>query len=122
MWKLLVSSLLLNFYSIFTQIFTPIFTQFLLKFLFQFLLLKFLLQFLLKFYLSFTYRAFSATEAVESAYIVAGKATDSTIDLAPQQVVDCDTTSDGCDGGETSSAYAYCMLKEERGEEGGRGT
>eukprot|EP00026_Physarum_polycephalum_P012858 Phypoly_transcript_13199.p1 GENE.Phypoly_transcript_13199~~Phypoly_transcript_13199.p1 ORF type:complete len:354 (+),score=71.25 Phypoly_transcript_13199:64-1062(+) len=53
--------------------------------------------------------AFSATEAVESAYIVAGKATDSSIDLAPQQIVDCDTTSDGCDGGETSSAYAYLI-------------
>ena len=53
--------------------------------------------------------AFSATEAVESAYIVAGKATDSSIDLAPQQIVDCDTTSDGCNGGEPASAYNYLI-------------
>jgi cathepsin F len=53
--------------------------------------------------------AFSATEAVESAYIVAGKATASSINLAPQQIVDCDSTSDGCNGGQTSSAYAYLI-------------
>jgi cathepsin F len=53
--------------------------------------------------------AFSATEAVESAWILAGKATNSTVNLAPQQIVDCDTTSDGCDGGETESAYNYLI-------------
>jgi len=53
--------------------------------------------------------AFSATEAVESAYIVAGKATASSIDLGPQQIVDCDSTSDGCNGGTTSSAFDYLI-------------
>jgi len=53
--------------------------------------------------------AFSATEAIESAYIVAGKATNTSINLSVQQIVDCDTTSDGCDGGEPSSAYAYLI-------------
>jgi C1A family cysteine protease len=53
--------------------------------------------------------AFSATEAVESAWILAGKATNTSIDLGPQQIVDCDTTSDGCDGGETESAYTYLI-------------
>jgi len=53
--------------------------------------------------------AFSATEAVESAWILAKKGTNGTVDLAPQQIVDCDTTSDGCDGGETGSAYKYLI-------------
>jgi C1A family cysteine protease len=48
--------------------------------------------------------AFSATEEVESAWILAGHAA---VDLAPQQTVSCDTTDGGCNGGDTVSAYAY---------------
>jgi len=53
--------------------------------------------------------AFSATEAVESAWILAGKANNGSVNLAPQQIVDCDTTSDGCNGGETESAFEYLI-------------
>lgn len=53
--------------------------------------------------------AFSATEEIESQWILAGKATNTTIDLAPQQIVDCDDTSMGCGGGETGSAYNYVI-------------
>merc|ERR1711991_119712 len=41
--------------------------------------------------------AFSATESVESVNIMAGNAAN-TVALAPQQIVDCDTTSMGCGG------------------------
>jgi len=51
--------------------------------------------------------AFSATESIESAYIIAGKATNTTINLAPQQLVDCDKSSDGCDGGWPAWAFTY---------------
>eukprot|EP00026_Physarum_polycephalum_P008531 Phypoly_transcript_08619.p1 GENE.Phypoly_transcript_08619~~Phypoly_transcript_08619.p1 ORF type:complete len:300 (+),score=55.80 Phypoly_transcript_08619:66-965(+) len=53
--------------------------------------------------------AFSATEAIESAWILKGHATASTVNLAPQQIVDCDTIGgvQGCNGGETESAYEY---------------
>jgi C1A family cysteine protease len=50
--------------------------------------------------------AFSATEEVETAWIMAGH---SAVILAPQQIVDCDKTSDGCGGGETESAYKYII-------------
>jgi len=50
--------------------------------------------------------AFSATESVESAWVLAGN-TQSI--LAPQQIVDCDTNDDGCDGGFPSSAFAYII-------------
>jgi len=55
--------------------------------------------------------AFSATEAIESAWILKGHATPSTINLAPQQIVDCDTIDgvQGCNGGETESAYDYIV-------------
>jgi len=53
--------------------------------------------------------AFSATEAIESSWILGGKATDRTINLSPQQIVDCDTIGgvEGCNGGWTESAYKY---------------
>jgi len=52
--------------------------------------------------------AFSATEAVESAWILKGHATSKTIDLSAQQIVDCDTDGvQGCNGGFTESAYKY---------------
>lgn len=55
--------------------------------------------------------AFSATEAIESAWILKGKATTSTVNLSPQQIVDCDTIDgvQGCNGGLTESAYDYIV-------------
>lgn len=50
--------------------------------------------------------AFSATEQIESASIIAGILT--TDDkLSPEQIVQCDTTDDGCDGGNTDTAFDY---------------
>jgi len=48
--------------------------------------------------------AFSATEAIESAWLMAGNSQQI---LAPQQIVSCDTTDSGCDGGWPTSAYQY---------------
>jgi len=55
--------------------------------------------------------AFSASEAIESAWILKGHATASTINLSPQQIVDCDTIDgvQGCNGGYTESAYDYIV-------------
>eukprot|EP01108_Squamamoeba_japonica_P003221 TRINITY_DN2648_c0_g1_i4.p1 TRINITY_DN2648_c0_g1~~TRINITY_DN2648_c0_g1_i4.p1 ORF type:complete len:398 (-),score=208.66 TRINITY_DN2648_c0_g1_i4:59-1141(-) len=53
--------------------------------------------------------AFSATEAIESATILAGKATNRTIALAPQQIVDCSSADAGCGGGHTEDAYNYII-------------
>jgi len=52
--------------------------------------------------------AFSATETIESAWIMAGKATATSINLAPQQIVDCAPfPAEGCDGGFAEIAFAY---------------
>jgi len=48
--------------------------------------------------------AFSATEAVETAVLMAGKPQQI---LAPQQIVSCDKKDDGCNGGDTITAYKY---------------
>jgi len=55
--------------------------------------------------------AFSAVEAIESAWIINSLATNTTIDLAPQQIVDCDSIGgvEGCNGGTTDSAYKYVI-------------
>jgi len=53
--------------------------------------------------------AFSVTENVESMWILAGKGTNSSVDFAPQQIVDCDTNDDGCDGGNPPTAYEYLI-------------
>merc|ERR1711991_1079916 len=50
--------------------------------------------------------AFSVTEEVESMWALAGHPL---IELAPQQIVDCDTEDDGCNGGDTRSGYAYVI-------------
>jgi C1A family cysteine protease len=50
--------------------------------------------------------AFSATETVESYWKLCTHPLPS---LSPQQVVDCDTTSYGCDGGWTEHAYNYLI-------------
>jgi len=53
--------------------------------------------------------AFSVTENVESQWILAGHGNNNTIDLAPQQIVDCDQSDAGCGGGDPPTAYEYLM-------------
>jgi len=48
--------------------------------------------------------AFSATEAVESAWLMAGNTQEI---LAPQQITSCDRVDEGCNGGDTPTAYKY---------------
>jgi len=50
--------------------------------------------------------AFSTAESVESAWVLAGNSPQV---LSPQQIVDCDTTDDGCNGGLPSNAYQYVI-------------
>jgi cathepsin F len=50
--------------------------------------------------------AFSATENIESVWALAGN---KLVSLAPQQIVDCDTTDDGCNGGDTTTAFDYVV-------------
>jgi len=51
--------------------------------------------------------AFSATEEIESQMCLQGHTGGKYIQLAMQQIVDCDHTSYGCDGGWTQHAYDY---------------
>jgi len=48
--------------------------------------------------------AFSATETIESYFFLQGGALTM---LSMEQIVDCDTTDDGCQGGLPSNAYQY---------------
>jgi C1A family cysteine protease len=48
--------------------------------------------------------AFSATEGVESAWMMANN---SQVVLSPQQVVSCDHVDQGCNGGDLPTAFAY---------------
>jgi C1A family cysteine protease len=48
--------------------------------------------------------AFSATEQIETDYAMAGN---KIISLGVQQIVSCDKTDDGCNGGNTETAYEY---------------
>jgi len=52
--------------------------------------------------------AFSATEAIESQWFLAGNPLAS---LSPQQIVDCDKGrgDEGCNGGDTPTAYQYVI-------------
>lgn len=50
--------------------------------------------------------AFSATEQIESDAIRLGLLTTSET-LSPEQIVQCDTMDDGCDGGNTETAFEY---------------
>jgi C1A family cysteine protease len=52
--------------------------------------------------------AFSATEGVESAWLMANN---SQIVLSPQQIVSCDTVDQGCNGGDLPTAFAYVKSK-----------
>jgi len=42
-------------------------------------------------------------------WILAGKGTNSSVDCAPQQIVDCDTVDQGCNGGNPPTAYQYVI-------------
>jgi cathepsin F len=53
--------------------------------------------------------AFSVTENVESQWILAGHGSNGSIDLAPQQIVDCDQSDTGCNGGDPPTAYEYLL-------------
>jgi C1A family cysteine protease len=54
--------------------------------------------------------AFSVTENVESVWILAKGLTNETLPpLAPQQIVDCDDSDMGCDGGNPPTAYQYIV-------------
>jgi len=54
--------------------------------------------------------AFSVTENVESVWILAKGLTNETLPpLAPQQIVDCDPSDMGCDGGNPPTAYDYIV-------------
>jgi C1A family cysteine protease len=54
--------------------------------------------------------AFSATETIESSWMMANNVTNITFaPLAPQQIVDCDNMDGGCDGGNPYTAYQYVM-------------
>jgi len=54
--------------------------------------------------------AFSATETIESAWMMAKGIKNTTFaPLAPQQIVDCDTSDDGCGGGNPYTAYEYVI-------------
>jgi len=48
--------------------------------------------------------AFATTEVIESVWSIAGKGLPN---LAPQQIVDCDTGEYGCNGGDPAQAYEY---------------
>ena len=50
--------------------------------------------------------AFSATETIESAWAMAGNSIQV---LAPQQIVDCDSEMDGCNGGWPINAVQYVV-------------
>jgi C1A family cysteine protease len=48
--------------------------------------------------------AFSATETVESANLIAGRSVSS---LSPQEIVDCDSNDNGCSGGDPQEALQW---------------
>jgi len=58
--------------------------------------------------------AFSATETAETYWYLNGKGAIPT--LAPQQTVSCDTVDQGCNGGDTVTAYAYMETTGLQGE------
>jgi cathepsin F len=54
--------------------------------------------------------AFSVTENIESVWMIKHDLNPKTMEaLAPQQIVDCDTTDSGCNGGDTPTAYEYVI-------------
>jgi len=54
--------------------------------------------------------AFSATENIESVWLIAKDLTPANFKpLAPQQIVDCDKSDGGCNGGNPPTAYEYVI-------------
>jgi len=54
--------------------------------------------------------AFSVTENIESVWLIAKSIDASSFSpLAPQQIVDCDSSDGGCNGGDPPTAYAYVI-------------
>jgi cathepsin F len=54
--------------------------------------------------------AFSVTENIESMYCMKNQLDCATFaPLSPQEIVDCDTTDAGCDGGDPPTAYQFVM-------------
>jgi C1A family cysteine protease len=54
--------------------------------------------------------AFSATENIESVWMIAKDLTAADFKpLAPQQIVDCDKSDGGCNGGNPNTAYQYII-------------
>jgi len=54
--------------------------------------------------------AFSATENIESIWMLKnGRNVSNMAPLSPQQIVDCDSYDDGCDGGNPPTAYQYVI-------------
>jgi len=54
--------------------------------------------------------AFSVTETIESTWMLAKKIKNDTFKpLGPQQIVDCDDSDAGCDGGNPGPAYEYVI-------------
>jgi len=53
--------------------------------------------------------AFSATEAIESQWFLAGKAGSAIESLSMEQIVQCDTGDYGCNGGWPYNAYKYVI-------------
>jgi len=54
--------------------------------------------------------AFSATENIESVWMIAKDLKNDTMKpLSPQQIVDCDKKDAGCNGGDTPTAYHYVI-------------
>jgi len=51
--------------------------------------------------------AFSCTESIESLWMIKGKKGKTQVPLAPQQIVDCDTVDQGCNGGDLPTCYQY---------------
>ena len=60
---------------------------------------------------SFLSRAFSVVETIESHYAIQSNVTP--VPLSPQQFISCDSTSDGCKGGDIEKAmeWAESVLK-----------
>eukprot|EP01117_Protostelium_nocturnum_P007071 TRINITY_DN2538_c0_g1_i1.p1 TRINITY_DN2538_c0_g1~~TRINITY_DN2538_c0_g1_i1.p1 ORF type:complete len:337 (+),score=86.34 TRINITY_DN2538_c0_g1_i1:127-1137(+) len=54
--------------------------------------------------------AFSTVETIESKWILAGRAKADTLKLSPQQLVDCNDASLGCNGGIPALAFEYVMF------------
>jgi len=54
--------------------------------------------------------AFSVTENIESVWMIAKSLTAAQMEpLAPQQIVDCDNSDGGCNGGDPPTAYEYVI-------------